>query len=298
MLTATLHAHALLYFGLLHSVNLICLSVKVVFVSYFCVLKVHTLKQEICVALKIIQILAIFSNQKKSCHLIHAILKISALGKYARKMQELHMQSSKSYIACRRARMYLWTSASKFTPRLSGRPLFLCTKAVISLVSFLLSRMASSFVYKVLYFLRVLSGKSPSSFLKCLCAAATPWTAAYFPNFALVSLKCWVALHLRPAASPFTFKCLRNRLAGFFDSSLTKAGTFRSQQGVFFSKIVQNTHCSSRANLHYVDTSTQPPLRMREHTLKLCHLICVVALGSHEIAWLWCLHKFLVLGYT
>ena len=77
------------------------------FCFIFCVLKVHTLKQEICVALKIMQCLAIFSNQKKSCHLIHAILKISALGKYARKMQELHMQSSKSYIVCRRARMYL-----------------------------------------------------------------------------------------------------------------------------------------------------------------------------------------------
>ena len=106
-----------------------------------------------------------------------------------------------------------------------------------------ISRTASSFVDKVLYFLRVLSGKSPSSFLRCLYVAATPWTAAYTSLTLLWSHRnVRYSLALTFSCFSLTFKCLRNRLVGFFDSSLAKAGTFRSRQGVFFSKVVKNTH--------------------------------------------------------
>ena len=121
--------------------------------------------------------------------------------------------------------------------------------------------------------------------MRCLYAVATPWTAAYTsPTLLWSHRNVRYSLALTFSCFSLTFKCLRNRLVGFFDSSLAKAGTFRSRQGVFFSKVVKNTHCSSRANLHHVDTSTQPPLRMRENTLNLCHLFCAVALGPHEIA--------------
>ena len=51
---------------------------------------------------------------------------------------------------------------------------------------FVVERAANSVVYKFLYFLTVLSGRSPSSLLKCLLAAAAPASAAYL-IFALVS---------------------------------------------------------------------------------------------------------------
>ena len=60
---------------------------------------------------------------------------------------------------------------------------------MISLVSFCFAHAANSAVYKLLYFLmiHVLSGRSPSSLLKCLLAAVAPLTAVYLPIFALVS---------------------------------------------------------------------------------------------------------------
>ena len=141
------------------------------------------------------------------------------------------------------------------------RLLFLCTKAELLIVSGLLSRMASSCVYKVLYFLRVLSGKSQMSLHCCYSV-----DSSVFPQLCSCLIGILGRFALMSSCFCLTFKCLRNRVVSFFDSSLAKAGTLRNRQGVFFSKIVQNAHCSSRANLHYVNTSTQPPLCMCENT--------------------------------